>query len=135
MSDQTTSLGINYSPNINDVYVINKEDDISGYYQSGNFPSSNYSNKRSQNLRKEQYYSSRGHPNFAVSSIYPNDQYNVHMNENINQPRIRQMNSHITGTQMMSNNGKLVMSPGNRLPNNNGYVQYQYTNSSNYQQR
>lgn len=71
MSDVTTSMGIGYSPNY-DVYMANKNDNASGFYQSGNFPSANYPNARGQGPKLEKYYgsgTSQKYPHF------PNDKY------------------------------------------------------------
>lgn len=121
MSDMTTSMGINYSPNYNEVYMVNKDDNSSGFYQSGNFPSNNYPNTRVQNPQLDQFYSS------GIQSIsnhnsynhpgYQNDQY-IRRNEGVGGAKGRQLSSKPTGGQMMSNNGKLIMSPGNRINKN-----------------
>jgi hypothetical protein len=118
-SEFTTSAGINQSPNYNDFYVVNKDENASGFYQSGNFPTPpKNQNNSSQNQQYDQFYASGGHPNFGIaSSGYPNNQYHVTSSES--QYRARPMGSGtVAGAQMMTNNGKLIMSPGNRVSSN-----------------
>ena len=122
-SEFTTSVGMNQSPNFNDFYVVGKEENASGFYQSGNFPNppGNHKNQR-QNQQYDQFYSSGGQPNFGVvGSGYPTNQYHATSSES--QYRARPINSSaMVGAQMMTNNGKLIMSPGNRISNNIMYM-------------
>mmetsp|Transcript_30159 Transcript_30159/g.34520 ORF Transcript_30159/g.34520 Transcript_30159/m.34520 type:complete len:453 (-) Transcript_30159:9-1367(-) len=127
MSDMTTSMGMNYSPNFNDMYVVNKDDMSSGFYQSGNFPPSSYPNKRMQNQQIDQFYTSGGQMNFGQFGGYPNEQFNPHLNEKTVQNRVRQLSTNAMVGQMMSNNGKLIMSP-NRANNNIVYLPPQPNN-------
>ena len=122
-SEFTTSVGMNYSPNYNDFYVVSKDDNASGFYQSGSFPTPPVNqNSRRQNQNYNQFYSSGGQPNIGiVGSGYPNNQYQAVSSES--QYRARPLNSGaMAGAQMMSNNGKLIMSPGNRVNNNIAYM-------------
>lgn len=121
MSDLTTSMGINYSPNFNDMYVVTKDDNTSGFYQSGNFPSNNYPNARMQNPQIDQFYASGVQSNYNYPG-YSNDQYMRRNNVSENN-KVRQYSSKPPGAQMMTNNGKLIMSPGNRMGNNIMFMQ------------
>lgn len=132
MSDLTTSMGVNnYSPNINDIYVVNKDENSSGFYQSGNFPSGNYPNNRMQNAKMDQFYSSGIHSNYNYPG-YPNQEYKVQRSQGTGQSRVRQMSSNAMGGQMMSNNGKLIMSPGNRIGSNIMYIPSNSHNNTKY---
>lgn len=57
------------------------------------------------------------------------------MNENLGQNKPRQFSSNAMGGQMMSNNGKLIMSPGTRIPSNIVYMAPHSGHSSNYRNR
>lgn len=112
-SEFTTSLGMNYSPNFNDFSnPVSRDDNMSGFYQSGNFPAPPINNKNT-NQKYDQFYASSGNSKFGViGNPYPvNNQYHVTSSES--QYRARQLNANaFAGGQMMSNNGKLIMSPG-----------------------
>lgn len=112
MSDLTTSMGINYSPNMHDIYVVNKDDNSSGFYQSGNFPSNNYP----RGGQKEQFYMSGARSNYNYPG-YKNEKISA-QRQATGQSRGRQLSSNIIAGQMMSNNGKMIMSPGNRIGSN-----------------
>jgi myosin heavy subunit len=121
-SEFTTSVGMNHSPNYNDFYVVGKDDNSSGFYQSGNFPAASINqNNRAGNKQVEHFYSSGAQPSFRVPGVYQKELYQVPSSEH--QQRIRHMSSNpLGGGQMMSNNGKMIMSPGNRVSNNIMYV-------------
>lgn len=130
MSDMTTSMGgVNYSPGYNDMYIVNKDDNSSGFYQSGNFPSANYP-KRMQNPKYDQFYASGAQMNYNYAG-YQNDTYNAPRNPTTGQTKARQFSSNAMGGQMMSN-GKLIMSPGNRMGNNVAYTMSQSSSNAKY---
>lgn len=120
MSEMTTSMGINYSPNMNEVYVYNKDDNSSGFYQSGNFPSGNY--PMHIGGKNDQFYASGVHSNYNYPSGYKKEQYSAHSNMRPGQSRGRQLNSNAIAGQMISGNGKIMMSPGNRVGSNIMYI-------------
>lgn len=113
MSELTTSMGMNYSPNTHDIYVVNKDDNSSGFYQSGNFPTTNYPRGGQQ----DKFYISGAQSNYNYPG-YTNEQFSAQRRAT-GQNRGRQLNSNIIAGQMISNNGKLILSPGNRIGNVN----------------
>ena len=73
MSDVTTSMGVNYSPHMNNLYVISKDDNSSGFYQSGNFPSGSYPNRPQADV----YYTTGPQTNYNYQG-YVQKQYSEH---------------------------------------------------------
>jgi len=132
MSDMTTSMGMNHSPNYNDMYMVNKDDNSSGFYQSGNFPTNNYPT-RAQNQNYEKFYASGAKMNYNYPG-FQKDQYNGQRNPTTVQSKARQFSSNAMGGQMMSN-GKLIMSPGNRVNSNIMYVPPQSHPNTTYRNR
>ena len=98
MSDMTTSMGMNYSPHANNLYVISKDDNSSGFYQSGNFPSANYPNRGQADV----YYTSGPQTNYNYPS-HVNNQYTEQNREN-GQSRGRQLSSNAIAGKMLTSN-------------------------------
>jgi hypothetical protein len=112
MSEITTSMGLNYSPNMNEMYVVSKDDNSNGFYQSGNFPSGNY--PMPVGGKNEQFYASGVHSNYNYPSGYKKEQYSAQSNMRVGQSRGRQLNSNAIAGQLMF--------PSNRVGNNIMYI-------------
>lgn len=109
MSDMTTSMGMNYSPHLKNVYVINQDDNSSGFYQSNNFPSANYPNRGQADI----YYTTGPQLNYNYPG-YTNQQYQDRNSRGDGQNKGRQLSSNaIAGKMLTSKNNGSEKSFGN----------------------
>lgn len=100
-----------------------------GFYQSGGIPVQSYKKSQLQNQLNEQYVPFGGMPNYSSFPLYSNEQYNnIHGNEKLIPAGVRQLSSNAIAGQMMTNNGMLIMSPGNRISSNIVYIPPQSNN-------
>uniref|UniRef100_A0A7S3KED5 Uncharacterized protein n=1 Tax=Euplotes crassus TaxID=5936 RepID=A0A7S3KED5_EUPCR len=108
ISDMTTSMGIGYSPHVKNVYFVNKDDNISGTIQSGNYLSSSYQNHGHADI----YYASGRSNNYNYRG-YANQNYPEQNPKSTSQARGRLLSSNaIAGKMLTSKENKTERSFG-----------------------